>query len=252
MSGRLAGRVAIISGAARGQGEAAARAIAAEGASAVLGDVLDDAGNTVASSLGDHAAYLHLDVTSESDWHAAVDLAEARFGKVDVLVNNAGIVRIAPLLDTSLDDYRAVIEVNQVGCFLGMRIVGRAIARAGGGSIINVSSTGGLEGVPKSIAYAASKHAVTGMTKTAAIEFGKYGIRVNSIHPGGVDTPMLDLDDATRATGFTFLPLGRVARPDEMASVVVFLASEDSSYMTGSALLVDGGSMAGPLGWNAD
>jgi 3alpha(or 20beta)-hydroxysteroid dehydrogenase len=181
-----------------------------------------------------------------------VALAESRFGGLHVLVNNAGIVKVASLFETSLDDYRAVIEVNQTGCFLGMRIAGAAIARAGGGAIVNVSSTGGLEGVPKSIAYAASKHAVTGMTKTAAIELGRYGIRVNSVHPGGVDTPMLDLSDEVRETGFAFLPLGRVGQPSEIARVVVFLASADASYMTGSAVLVDGGSMAGPLGWNAD
>lgn len=249
---RLDGMVALISGAARGQGAAEARAFVAEGARVVLGDVLDDEGAAVAASLGESARYTRLDVTSESDWERAVALAVAEFGKLDVLVNNAGIVQIAALFDTSLADYRKVIDVNQIGCFLGMRIAGPEIARAGGGSIINVSSTGGLEGVPKSIAYAASKHAVTGMTKTAAIELGKYGIRVNSLHPGGVDTPMLNLDEQTKATGFQFLPLKRVASPDEIARVAVFLASSDSSYMTGSALLVDGGSMAGPLGWNMD
>jgi len=220
----------------------------AEGARVVLGDVLDC--GPVVRELGDAAVAVRLDVTREEDWRAAVARAESRFGALHVLLNNAGIVRVAPLLETSLEDYRAVIDVNQTGCFLGMRHAAPAMIRAGGGSIVNVSSTGGLEGVPQSIAYAASKHAVTGMTKTAAIELGRYGIRVNSLHPGGVDTAMLNLTDEQRANAFGFLPLGRVASSDEIARVAAFLASDDASYMTGSAVLADGGSMAGPLGWN--
>jgi 3alpha(or 20beta)-hydroxysteroid dehydrogenase len=245
---RLEGKVALITGASRGQGAAAARCFVAEGARVVLGDVLDCA--PLAHELGDAAVALTLDVTQESHWLAAVALAETHFGALHVLLNNAGIVRVAPLLETSLDDYRAVIEVNQTGCFLGMRVAAPAMIRAGGGAIVNVSSTGGLEGVPQSIAYAASKHAVTGMSKTAAIELGRYGIRVNSLHPGGVDTAMLNLTDEQRANAFGFLPLGRVASADEIARVAAFLASDDASYMTGSAVLADGGSMAGPLGWN--
>lgn len=245
---RLDGKVALITGAARGQGAAAARVFVAEGARVVLGDVLDC--SALAQELGDAAIAVTLDVTQEAHWHAAVGLAESHFGALHVLLNNAGIVRVAPLLETSLDDYRAVVEVNQTGCFLGMRIAAPALVRAGGGAIVNVSSTGGLEGVPHSIAYAASKHAVTGMSKTAAIELGRYGIRVNSLHPGGVDTAMLNLTDEQRANAFGFLPLGRVARADEIARVAAFLASDDASYMTGSAVLADGGSMAGPLGWN--
>lgn len=245
---RLEGKVALITGAARGQGAAAARCFVAEGARVVLGDVLDCA--PVARELGDAAVALTLDVTREEHWLAAVALAESRFGALHVLLNNAGIVRVAPLLETSLEDYRAVVEVNQTGCFLGMRIAAPALIRAGGGAIVNVSSTGGLEGVPHSIAYSASKHAVTGMTKTAAIELGRYGIRVNSLHPGGVDTAMLGLSEEQRANAFAFLPLGRVAGVEEIARVAAFLASDDASYMTGSAVLADGGSMAGPLGWN--
>ena len=245
---RLDGKVALITGAARGQGAAAARCFVAEGARVVLGDVLDC--GPVARELGDAAVAVRLDVTREEDWLAAVSRAESRFGALHVLLNNAGIVKVAPLLETSLADYRAVVEVNQTGCFLGMRHAVPAMIRAGGGSIVNVSSTGGLEGVPQSIAYAASKHAVTGMTKTAAIELGRHGIRVNSLHPGGVDTAMLNLTDEQRANAFGFLPLGRVANPDEIARVAAFLASDDASYMTGSAVLADGGSMAGPLGWN--
>lgn len=250
MNGRLQGRVALITGAARGQGEAAARRFVAEGARVVLGDLLDCA--PLAAELGEAAAAIGMDVSREEDWHAAVALAESRFGRLDTLVNNAGVVRIAPLLETSLADYRAVVEVNQTGCFLGLRVAGAAIVRAGGGAIVNVSSTGGLEGVPRSIAYAASKHAVKGMTMTAAIELGPLGVRVNAVHPGGVDTPMLGLSAEARAEGFRFLPLGRIAEPAEIARVVAFLASDEASYMTGSSLLVDGGSMAGPLGWNME
>ena len=249
--GRLDGRVALITGAGRGQGEAEAIAFAEEGARVLVTDVLDDLGRAVADRIGERALYQRLDVTLESDWEAAVALVQSRFGPLDTLVNNAGIVQVAPLLETSLEDYRRIIEVNQVGCFLGMRIAGQAIVEAGGGSIINVSSTGGLEGVPRSIGYAASKHAVTGMTKTAAIELGPQGVRVNSLHPGGVDTEMLGLSEEEKATGFSFLPLQRIAEPAEIARVAVFLASDDSVYCTGSAILVDGGSMAGPLGWNA-
>jgi len=249
---RLDGKVALITGAARGQGAAAARHFVAEGARVVLGDVAVAMCAELAQELGPAAVAIALDVSKPEDWTAAVALAETRYGALHVLVNNAGIVRIASLLETSLEDYRAVIDVNQIGCFLGMKIAAPAMIRAGAGSIINISSTGGLEGVPKSIAYAASKHAVTGMTKTAAIELGPHGIRVNSVHPGGVDTAMLDLSDEARASGFNFLPLGRVGSAQEIARVVAFLASDDSSYMTGSAVLVDGGSMAGPLGWNMD
>jgi 3alpha(or 20beta)-hydroxysteroid dehydrogenase len=247
---RLDGRVALVTGAARGQGAAEAIAFAAEGARVVVTDVLDEAGREVADRIGEQAVYQRLDVTQEAEWETAVALAEERFGRLDTLVNNAGVVQIAPLLETSLEDYRRIIEVNQIGCFLGMRIAGRVIVESGGGSIINVSSTGGLEGVPKSIAYAASKHAIVGMTKTAAIELGPMGVRVNSLHPGGVDTPMLGLSREERDTGFGFLPLQRIAEPEEIARVAVFLASSDASYCTGSEILVDGGSMAGPLGWN--
>jgi 3alpha(or 20beta)-hydroxysteroid dehydrogenase len=249
---RLQGKTALITGAARGQGAAAARRFVAEGARVVIADVALEGCMQLAQELGSAAIAVRLDVTSPAEWAKAVTLAETTFGALHVLVNNAGIVRIAPLLETSLEDYRAVVEVNQTGCFLGMKTATPAIIRAGGGAIVNVSSTGGLEGVAQSIAYAASKHAVTGMTKTAAIELGRHRIRVNSVHPGGVDTAMLNLTDEARENGFKFLPIGRVADPDEIARVVAFLASDDASYMTGSAVLVDGGSMAGPLGWNME
>jgi 3alpha(or 20beta)-hydroxysteroid dehydrogenase len=257
--GRLEGKVAIISGAARGQGEAHARAFVAEGARVALGDVLDDRCAAVVASLGDAALGLHLDVRDENRWAAAVDATLDRFGRLDVLVNNAGILRHGPLVETSLDSYREVVEVNQVGCFLGMRAVIPTMTAAGGGSIVNTSSAVGLEGGPGIVAYAASKAAVRSMTETAAIELGPLGIRVNSIHPGGVDTEMIrpeNIEGVVRHTAeggpgdrdpgmFSRLPLRRLARPEEISPLAVFLASDESSYCTGGAFVVDGGQTAG-------
>jgi 3alpha(or 20beta)-hydroxysteroid dehydrogenase len=244
--GRLDGKVAIITGAARGQGEAHARAFVAEGACVVLGDVLDDRGAAVAADLGKAASAVHLDVRDEGQWAAAVDGAIARYGRLDVLVNNAGILRRAPLVDTTLSAYREVIEVNQVGCFLGMRAVVPTMAAAGAGSIVNTSSAVGLEGGSGVFAYAASKAAIRSMTESAAIELGPLGIRVNSIHPGGVDTEMVHPPGTELATEpLARLPLRRLARPEEIAPLAVFLASDESSYCTGGAFVVDGGQTAG-------
>ena len=182
--GRLDGKVALISGAARGQGEAEARLFAAEGAKVVLADILDEEGTTVAKDIGDAAAYLHLDVTSEADWQAVVDKAIDRFGGIDVLVNNAGIFAINPLATTSLDEYRRIIEINQVGVFLGMKAVASHMAARASGSIINISSVAGLQGSMGTISYTASKFAVRGMTKVVAKELAPFGVRVNSVHPG--------------------------------------------------------------------
>ena len=216
----------------------------------VAADVLEDALAAVVTEIGDAAIAYPLDVSSEAEWLRCIEDVEARFGGLDILVNNAGITRAAPLLETSLDDYLAVIQVNQVGCFLGMRSGGALMARSGGGSIINVSSTGGLEGVPQMVAYAASKHAITGMTRTAAIELAPHGIRVNSLHPGGVDTDMIGSPAERGAVDYGFLPLARLATPEEIARVALFLASDDSSYCTGTALLADGGLMSGPTNWS--
>jgi len=245
--GRLDGKVAIISGAARGQGEAEAVLFAREGARVLLGDVLDGEGKAVAERIGAAALYTHLDVTDEVAWRDALALAESRFGRVDVLVNNAGIVRIAPLEETSLADYMEVIRVNQVGVFLGMRAVIPAMRRAGGGSIVNISSIDGLVGMSYGAAYVSSKFAVRGLTKTAALELGSLGIRVNSIHPGGVDTPMVrGVGVDPQATGaFSNVPLGRIGRPEEIARLALFLASDESSYSTGSEFIADGGLTAG-------
>ena len=178
---------------ARGQGAAEVRLFVAEGAHVVFGDILDDLGKELAAELGDDAVYVHLDVRQESDWRGIVDEAETRFGRLDALVNNAGVLTMGTLThDTELEDYRRIIEVNQIGVFLGMKSAIPAMLRNHGGSIVNISSTNGLAGLGGTIAYTASKFAVRGMTKNAALEYGKAGIRVNSIHPGAMDTPMIN------------------------------------------------------------
>jgi len=245
---RLAGKVALISGGARGQGEAEARLFAAEGAKVVIADVLDEAGEKVASEIGAAARYAHLDVTREEDWARVVAESVEAFGRLDVLINNAGIVRTGMIEQQSLEDYMAVVNVNQVGVFLGIRAAIDAMRTSGGGSIVNISSNAGLEGVEGVVGYVASKWAVRGMTKTAAIELGQYGIRVNSVHPGGVDTPMLggdELGHMAEASPFDSQPIPRISQPEEIARLVLFLASDESSYSTGSEFVADGGRMAG-------
>jgi 3alpha(or 20beta)-hydroxysteroid dehydrogenase len=248
--GRLDGKVALITGAARGQGEAAARLFVEEGAKVVLGDILDEAGKAVTASLGDAAIYLHHDVSQEDSWAAFVATASETFGRIDALVNNAGIPHLAPIAQIALDDYMKVIRVNQVGCLLGMKSVIPAMVQAGGGSIVNVSSTPGIECAMVLVAYVASKFAIRGMTKTAALELGRVGIRVNSLHPGGVDTPMGDgsmegFEQVDTQGFYASLPLGRIGKPMELAQVALFLASDESSYCTGSEFVADGGMLAG-------
>jgi 3alpha(or 20beta)-hydroxysteroid dehydrogenase len=247
--GRLDGKVAIISGAGRGQGAAEAKLFANEGARVVLGDVLDADVELVAKEIGDAAIAVHHDVTVESEWAALVQKAVDEFGRVDVLVNNAGIFRITPLAATSADAYMDVIRVNQLGTFLGMQAVTAAMTASGGGSIINISSIAGLRGSAGTIAYSASKWAVRGMTKVAALELAPFGIRVNSIHPGIIDTPMLlDLmitDDTARAAIGSRIPIGQVANADQVARLALFLASDESDHSTGAEFVVDGGITAG-------
>ena len=249
--GRLEGKVALITGAARGQGEAEARLVVEEGARVVLADILDKEGGKVAEGLGDRAHYVHHDVSQEASWANAVATAIRTFGKLDVLINNAGIMHVAPLAEIALEDYMRVIRVNQVGCFLGMKSVIPAMSEAGGGSIINTSSTCGTEGTAGLVSYVASKFAIIGMTKTAALELGRVGIRVNALLPGGVDTPMGSGDtegfeEVDTAGFYASLPLARIGQPSEVAKLALFLASDESSYCTGSEFFIDGGMTAGP------
>jgi 3alpha(or 20beta)-hydroxysteroid dehydrogenase len=243
---RLNGKVAIVTGAARGQGAAIARRFVEEGARVTVADIRDDLGKELAAELGSAAIYQHLDVTSEEDWTAAVAETLSSFGHLNVLVNNAGILHFSSIVDTSLADYERVIRVNQTGTFLGMRAVIPAMTEAGAGSIINVSSVEGIAGSAYLSAYAASKFAVRGMTKCAALELGKLNIRVNSVHPGAIDTPMageavggIEIDMAK--VGKRVAGLRRVGQPEEIASLQVFLASDESSYSTGAEFIADGG-----------
>jgi 3alpha(or 20beta)-hydroxysteroid dehydrogenase len=249
--GRLDGKVAIITGGARGQGAVEARLFAAEGARVMIGDVLDEEGGLVAKSVGDAAVYRHHDVRSESEWEELVDQAVDLFGRLDILVNNAGIFRMAPLASTSAADYMDVVTINQLGTFLGMKAAAPAMARSGGGSIINISSIAGLRGSAGTMAYSASKWAVRGMTKVAALELAPLGIRVNSIHPGIIDTPMLlDLMITTEEERVAFgarIPLGRVAQAEQVAKMALYLASDDSDHSTGAEFVVDGGITAAYL-----
>jgi 3alpha(or 20beta)-hydroxysteroid dehydrogenase len=246
--GRLDGKVAVVTGAARGQGEAEARAFVAEGAAVVVADVAMDLASSVAADLGDRALAVHLDVTRPGDWERAISRAEGSYGPVSVLVNNAAIIQPGGVCDTSPEDYLRVVMVNQMGCFLGMRAVCPSMKKAGEGSIINVSSTSGLTGYSDVIAYVASKWAVRGMTKAAALELGPHRIRVNSIHPGAIDTPMINpggVDHSSMSERYSFLPLGRVGEPSEIARMAVFLASDESSFSTGAEFVADGGRTAG-------
>lgn len=239
-TGRLEGRVAIVTGAAsaRGQGAAHARLMVREGASVVLTDVTDEEGERTAALLGERTAYLNHDVTSEDGWAEVVAWTLERHGRIDVLVNNAGIWLARAIDETTLADYRRVVDVNQVGTFLGMRAVVPSMKAAGGGSIVNISSLAGLRGAQVSSAYAASKWAVRGMSRQAAAELAPFRIRVNAIFPGYVDTGMIDAGHEEIAAR---VPLGhRLASPEEVAEAVVFLASDAAGYITGAELVVDG------------
>jgi 3alpha(or 20beta)-hydroxysteroid dehydrogenase len=248
--GRLDGKVALITGGARGMGKSHVRHFVAEGARVVFGDVLDDRGAYVAAGLGEESCrYLHQDVTSEDDWAAAVALAAEAFGKLDVLVNNAGIIAFADIAEMPLADFRRVLEVNAVGCWLGMKAVIEPMTKAGGGSIVNISSIEGFTGATGLSAYSASKFAVRGMTKVAARELAQFGIRVNSVHPGGVLTRMIVDSAGAREGDEDFIkatPLARFAQPIEISRLVAYLASDDSSFSTGSEFVADGGILAGP------
>jgi 3alpha(or 20beta)-hydroxysteroid dehydrogenase len=235
--GRVNEKVALISGGARGMGAEHARALVAEGAKVVIGDILDDEGKALADEIGDAARYVHLDVTAAEEWEAAVASAVNEFGKLNVLVNNAGIVALGEIGKFDMAKWQKVIDVNLTGTFLGMQASVEAMKTAGGGSIINVSSIEGMRGAIMVHPYVASKWAVRGLTKSAALELGSHQIRVNSIHPGFIRTPMTKHFPDNMLT----IPLGRPGQSEEVSTFVVFLASDESRYATGAEFVIDGG-----------
>jgi len=239
---RVTGKVALISGGARGMGAAHARRLAEEGGSVVVGDLLDEEGAALVAELGeDRAAYVHLDVTDLRSWDAAVAAAHERFGRIDVLVSNAGIFTRGNVVDATVDDWMRTIEVDLTGVFLGMKAVVPTMRAQGSGSIINISSIAGLVGFKNRAAYAAAKWGVHGLTKTSALDFGPDGVRVNSVHPGSVRTAMT----ADLKRGLGQVPLGRDADPREVSDLVLFLASDESAFCNGGSFVVDGGETAG-------
>ena len=245
---RLTDKVAIITGGARGMGAATSRLFAAEGARVVIADVLDDDGAKLAKELGGAATFMHHDVTDENSWRALIKLTTDKFGRIDVLVNNAGVLLFKTIVETSLADFQRVLSINLTGTFLGTKLVGEYMVGRKSGSIVNISSSDGMKGANGLGAYCASKWGIRGLTKVAAMEFGHRGVRVNSIHPGGIDTVMGNpyqqpKDEVNKRYGM--VPLQRVGDPDEVARTSLFLASDESSYLCGSEIAVDGGMLCG-------
>ncbi|WP_183093351.1 SDR family NAD(P)-dependent oxidoreductase [Nocardioides stalactiti] len=241
--GRLDNKVAIVTGGAMGQGAAIARAYVAEGAKVVIADIAKEQGQALADELGGNAHFAHHDVSDPASWASLVEDTNERFGPVNVLANNAGLLRFGRIEEMSLEEFQLLVNVNQAGVFLGMQAVSRTMRKNGGGSIINASSVEGLAGMPSCTAYAATKWAIRGMTKCAAMELGPKGVRVNSVHPGMIDTPMTRVHggDAAMEFGASRVPLRRVGHPEDIAPVYVFLASDESSYINGAEIAVDGG-----------
>lgn len=246
--GRLSGKVAIITGAAQGMGEAHAKLFVAEGAKVILTDLNDRDGQALADSLGENAMFIRQDVSKKADWDRVMQEGEARFGTVNVLVANAGVIgKVSSTLDFSEEDYNLVCNINQTGVFLGIQAVVPSMIKAGGGSIVNISSIAGIVacyGLPN-IAYVASKFAVRGMTKRVAVEFGDKNIRCNSIHPGFIKTPMMvDATDEGGGDALSMIPLNRMAEPEEVSNLALFLASDESSFISGMEHIIDGGMTA--------
>lgn len=242
--GRLKGKIAIITGAAQGMGASHAKKFIEEGAKVVLTDLNEEKGKALAEELGERALFSKHNVTSATDWETVVSRAEEAFGPVDVLVNNAGMTMAKSILQMTEEEYRRIVDINQVSVFLGMKAVIPSMQKAGGGSIVNISSMNGL--VAGAIGYTDTKFAVRGMTKAAAMECTNYGIRVNSVHPGVIATPMVMQED-TKAAVEAFakhIPMKRVAQSEEVSNMVLFLASDEASYSTGSEFVVDGGMTA--------
>jgi 3alpha(or 20beta)-hydroxysteroid dehydrogenase len=246
--GRLDGKVAIITGGARGMGAATSRLFVEEGAKIAITDVLEEAGTELAKELGDAARFYRHDVTSPEGWSALVEKVEADLGPVDILVNNAGILLFKTLLETSIEEYKKVLDVNLCGEFLGIKAVAPGMIARGKGAIVNISSVDGMKGANGLGAYSSSKWGVRGLTRVAAMELGHKGIRVNSVHPGGVDTIMTNHDNSSRdkvSERFGNIPLQRVGAPEEVARATLFLSSDDASYLSGAEIAVDGGMLVG-------
>lgn len=239
---RFDGKVVLISGGARGQGAAEARALVAEGGKVVIGDILHQDGEALAAELGPAARFVRHDVSSEADWQTAVEAAVELGGALHGLINNAGIYIPRSLMDTDAALFERHVRINQLGCFLGMRAVVPAMQQGGGGSIVNISSTAGLRGTPHAFAYGATKWALRGMTKSAAVDLATQGIRVNSVHPGPIDTEMLKVrTPEENARRIQLVPMQRMGTAEEVTRLVLFLLSDESEYITGAEISVDGG-----------
>lgn len=238
---KLEGKVAIVTGGAQGMGAAHVKRFIEEGAKVVFTDINEELGQALATELGENAKFVKQDVTNEADWTNVVEQTEAAFGTIDVLVNNAGISMSKPLLEMTENDYRKIVEINQVSVFLGMKAVVPSMTKNGKGSIVNISSMNGLVG--GAVGYTDTKFAVRGITKAAALQLGHLDIRVNSVHPGVIETPMVTQGDAVEVIKefAKHIPMKRVAKPEEVSNLVLYLASDESSYSTGSEFVIDGG-----------